>query len=71
MADFLTCSFITCFKSLNVVALDLLPEAYGDVQEWTQPGAVVTRFLSLQEKEFKSETDVGKHQKFIERQVHT
>lgn len=41
-------------------------EAHRDVQERTQPRAAVTAFLSLPKKEFKGETDAGKHREFIE-----
>lgn len=47
------CSFIPygVFMSL---------EAHRDVPDRTQPGAVVTGFLSLPKKDFKRETNAGK-----------
>lgn len=42
-----------------------------DVQDRTEPGAVVTSFWSPRKKEFKSETDIGTHGMLTEMKVHT
>lgn len=50
---------------------EMSPEAHGDVQERTQPGAATTTSVSLHKKEFESETDGGKHREFTGMEVHT
>lgn len=40
--------------------VEMSPEALDNVQERTQPAAVVTGILSPLKKEFKSEKDAGK-----------
>lgn len=58
-----TKGFICGYNYGSSVVMSL--ESQGDGQDRTQPRAVVTRFLSLHKKEFKSKTDVKNHRKFI------